>query len=134
VRIEALFIKPLPEPVTCILYAELPGHIEIDYSRNVTIELIPFRFIKFLTKHVKYFLGVYSIDLLPSTLIQPLIIVINLDKHYMPGSHWVAFCFSDSGCDEYFDSYGLPPFRHDIMAYLQRYSISWTLFATDYMV
>jgi len=34
-RIEALFKKPLPEPVTCILYAEFPGHIEIDYSRNV---------------------------------------------------------------------------------------------------
>jgi len=33
--IEARFIKPLPEPVTCILYAEFPGHIEIDNSRNV---------------------------------------------------------------------------------------------------
>jgi hypothetical protein len=38
VRVEALFKKPLPEPVTCILYAEFPEHIEIDYSRNVTVE------------------------------------------------------------------------------------------------
>jgi len=38
VRIEARFKKPLPEPVTCILYAEFPGHIEIDSSRNVTVE------------------------------------------------------------------------------------------------
>jgi hypothetical protein len=38
VRIEALFKKPLPESVTCILYAEFPGHIEIDSSRNVTEE------------------------------------------------------------------------------------------------
>jgi hypothetical protein len=38
VRIEALFKKPLPEPVTCISYAEFPGHIEIDYSRNVRVE------------------------------------------------------------------------------------------------
>ena len=38
VRIEARFKKPLPEPVTCILYAEFPGHIEIDNSRNVTVE------------------------------------------------------------------------------------------------
>jgi hypothetical protein len=38
VRIEALFKKPLPKSVTCILYAELPGHIEIDNSRNVTVE------------------------------------------------------------------------------------------------
>ena len=81
---------------------------------------------KVLTKHVKYFQGVYPIDLLPSTLVKPSIIVINLDKHYMPGSHWVAVCFSDSGYAEYFDSYGLPPYKLEIMAYLQRHSISWT--------
>jgi len=44
----------------------------------------------------------------------------------MPVSHWVAVCFSDSGCAEYFDSYGLPPFKYEIIAYLQRHSISWT--------
>ena len=38
VRIEARFKKPVPEPVTCILYAEYPGHVEIDNSRNVTLE------------------------------------------------------------------------------------------------
>jgi hypothetical protein len=38
VRIEARFRKPIPEPVTCILYAEFPGYIEIDSSRNVTVE------------------------------------------------------------------------------------------------
>jgi len=64
---------------------------------------------KILTKYVKYFQGVYPIDLLPSTLIKPSIIVINLDNHYMPGSHLVALCISDSGYAEYFDSYGLSP-------------------------
>jgi len=38
VRIEARFKKSLPEPVTCILYAEFPGHLEIDNSNNVTVE------------------------------------------------------------------------------------------------
>jgi len=38
VRKDARFKKPLPEPVTCILYAEFPGHIEIDHSRNITVE------------------------------------------------------------------------------------------------
>jgi hypothetical protein len=38
VRIEGRFKNPLPEPVTCILYAECPGHVEIDNSRNVTVE------------------------------------------------------------------------------------------------
>ena len=45
VRIETLFKNPLPEPVTCILYAEFPGHIKIDNSRNVTVERILLRFI-----------------------------------------------------------------------------------------
>ena len=38
VRLEARFKKPLAEPVTCILYTEFPGHVEIDNSRNVTVE------------------------------------------------------------------------------------------------
>ena len=38
VRIEARFKKPLPEPVTCILYAEFSGRVEIDNYRNVTVE------------------------------------------------------------------------------------------------
>jgi hypothetical protein len=40
VHIEALFKKPLRnhETLTCILYAKFPGHIEIDYSRNVAVE------------------------------------------------------------------------------------------------
>ena len=38
VGFEARFKKPLPEPVTYILYAEFPAHIEIDKSRNVTVE------------------------------------------------------------------------------------------------
>ena len=47
VRIEARFKKPLPEPVTCILYAEFPGHIEIDNSRNLTVESILRKSVKF---------------------------------------------------------------------------------------
>jgi hypothetical protein len=79
-----------------------------------------------LTKHVKYFQGVYPIDLLTSTIIKPSIFVINVDKHYVPGSHWVAICFSDSGYAEYFDSYGLSPFKYEITAHLQSHSISST--------
>ena len=80
---------------------------------------------KVLNKHVEYFQGVYPIDHLPSTLIKPSII-INIDKHYMPGSHWVPLCLSDSGYAEYFDSYGLPPYKLEITSYLQNHSISWT--------
>ena len=69
---------------------------------------------KGLSKHVKYFQDVYPIDLLPSTLIKPSIIVVNLDKHYTPGSHLVAVCISDSVYAEYYDSYGLPLYKLEI--------------------
>ena len=36
VRNEAWSKKPLPEPLTCILYAEYPGQIEIYSSRKGT--------------------------------------------------------------------------------------------------
>jgi len=81
---------------------------------------------KVLAKHVKYFQGFYPIDFDLSILTKPKIIVINLDKLYMPGSHWVALPFSVSGYAEYFDSYGLPRFMYEIMAYQERHSISWT--------
>ena len=79
-----------------------------------------------LTKHVKDFQGIYPIGFLPITLIWPSIIVINFDKHYMPGSHWVAACFSDSGYAEYFDTYCLQQYKLEIMSYLHRHSISLT--------
>jgi hypothetical protein len=79
-----------------------------------------------LTKQVKYFQEVYPIDLLPSTIIKPSMIFTSLDKHYMPGSHWVTVCFSNSTYAEYFDSYGLPNIQTKIMAYLHCHSISWT--------
>ena len=81
---------------------------------------------KFLNEHVKYFKGVHLIDLLPSTLTKLSIIVINLKKHYMPFSHWVAVCISNCRYAEYFDSYGLPPYKFEIMAFLQRHIIFWT--------
>jgi len=81
---------------------------------------------KVLTKYVNYFQGVYPLDLLPSTLIKPAIIVIKLDKQYMPSTHRVGVYFCDSGYAECFDSDGLPPFKLEIKAYLQRHSISWT--------
>ena len=80
---------------------------------------------KVLNKHVEHFEGVYPIDVLPSKHIKPSIIVINLDIHYMAGSYWVALCFSDNGYAEYFDSYGLPPYKLENMSYLQNHSISW---------
>jgi len=74
---------------------------------------------KVLSKPIKYFEDFYPIDRLPSTLIKPSIIVINLNKHYI--QHWVAVCISDPGYAEYFDWYGLPPYKLEILAFLQRH-------------
>ena len=71
---------------------------------------------KVLTKRVKYFQGVYPLVFTIHTY--KAILVINLDKHYMPGSHLVAVCFSDSGYVEYFESFGLPPLNLEIISYL----------------
>ena len=60
VRLDVRFKKVLPEHATCILYAEFPRHIEIDSSRNVRVEYLQIDNI--LTKHVKYFQGVYPVD------------------------------------------------------------------------
>ena len=81
---------------------------------------------KVLSKQVNYFQGTYAIDLLPSTLIKHSIIVINLDKLNRPGSHCVAVCISDIWYAEYYDSYGLLPYKFENMAFLQRHSIFWT--------
>jgi len=78
-----------------------------------------------LSTHFKYFQGVYPIDLLLSTFLKPAIIIVNFDKHYMSQTVWVALCFSDFEYAEYFDSYGLPPFKLEILIYLQRHSDSW---------
>ena len=36
----------------------------------------------------------------------------------MPGSNWVDVYISDTGYAEYFDSYGLPPYKFEIIAIL----------------
>ena len=91
------------------------------YSRMNTIQI----YIVF-TNYVKYFQGVYPIDLLPTTVLNPSIIVTSLDKHYISGSYWIAACFPDYGYAEYFDAYSLPPYRLQITTYLQRHSICCT--------
>ena len=86
---------------------------------------------KDLSKHVKYFQGAYPIDLSPSTLLKTSIIVINLDKHYIPGSHWVAVCSSGPGYAEYFDSYVMPPYKLEIMLFLQRHSFFMDIYPLE---
>ncbi len=72
------------------------------------------------------FLGVFSIDRLPSTLPprRPLLLVCNTDPHDRPGSHWIVMFIDLNG--EFFDSFGqepAPAFRR----YLEHYCNSFTV-------
>jgi len=89
------------------------------YSRMYTIQIN-----RILFKHLNYFQEVYPVDLLLSTLLTHIIIVINLSKNYISCSHCLDLCFRNTEWDEYFDSYDLPPYKLEIMAYLHRHSIS----------
>ena len=48
----------------------------------------------------------------------------------MPGSQWVAVCIL-TGYAEYFDSYVLPPYKLEIMAFLQRHQFLGNSTVTD---
>lgn len=53
-----------------------------------------------------------------------IIVVLNLDKHDMPGSHWVAvFIDLKKGLITYFDSYGMKPNRYvrNFLRYFYKY-------------
>ncbi len=53
------------------------------------------------------FLGVYARDQVSSIDFTPLTFaVVNLDPHYMRGSHWTAIVCYETRCLEFFDSLG----------------------------
>ena len=56
------------------------------------------------------FQRVYPSDKLPAWVSSfPALFVANVDTSDKPGSHWVAFHFTEDQKGEFFDSYGLPP-------------------------
>ena len=61
---------------------------------------------KFIRKRFK---GVYPIDLIPGDLTPPSIIVVNLDRSYEKGSHWIVLHYNDIEWAEHFNSLGKKP-------------------------
>lgn len=72
--------------------------------------------------------GVYPADKLPSNGSnnnKSRCFVANTHNHDEPGEHWVAFYFPLRGTSEYFDSYGLPPWKDYFDLFLgERYVMS----------
>lgn len=65
------------------------------------------------------FKGVFALDKIPSKITDlPSCLVVNFDKSFQPGSHWVALYISNL-TTEYFDSYGSQPTHDSILKLLK---------------
>ena len=70
----------------------------------------------------RYFIGVFSIDTLPTKIPSyPAALIINSDPSHLPGQHWVALFLESKAIAEYFDPYGLSPID-DIFKFSKRVS------------
>jgi len=77
-------------------------------------------------KDISTFRGVYTSDLLP-TSIQSGTVIINADPHTREGSHWLAIHFnSPLSAAFYFDSYGCAPSDLNILSFLKRNRTVWS--------
>ena len=65
------------------------------------------------------FQGVYPSDKLPTSVLSyQALFIANVDTSDKPGSHWIAFYFTEEKEGEFFDSYGLPPIQAVIPEHL----------------
>ena len=69
-------------------------------------------------KRCHCFVGVFPRDKLPTIKKYPFCVVVNTDPANKPGQHWVAI-FGTQKKTEYFDSFGLPPFHHEILNFIE---------------
>jgi hypothetical protein len=67
---------------------------------------------------------VYAVDMLPSRIQYPSVMISNTDPHDEPGAHWIAICFDAHGRGEYFDPYGLQPFP-PFIPFLEKNTSTW---------
>ena len=64
------------------------------------------------------FIGVYSRDNLPKKVDKPMGLIVNTDAQTEVGTHWVAIFIDQDSFGQYFDSFGLPPFREEFTNFL----------------
>ena len=78
-----------------------------------------------MMRHDPTFVGVFPINRLPPYLLnKPSSIIVNLDEHYKPGSHWVAIKLEKFKPAYYFDSFGnYPP--NEIICFMERNAKTW---------
>ena len=64
------------------------------------------------------FIGVFSRDTLPKQVSLPMGLIVNTDAKTEVGTHWVAIFIDKNSFGQYFDSFGLPPFREEFISFL----------------
>ena len=69
------------------------------------------------------FIGTFPCDKLPRIINFPCSLVINTGPSTTPGEHWVAISFDKDGNGLYFDSFGNPPLKEEILYFLNKYSL-----------
>jgi len=78
-------------------------------------------------RNVKSFVGVYSSDLIPHSIIESSCLILNTDPHTEKGTHWLAIYLQPKSYSAYyFDSYALPPFLPTVRDFLRRNCSIWT--------
>ena len=76
-----------------------------------------------------YFRGVFASDRLPQEIKRyPTALVMNVDPHEEPGSHWCSVFITKDKIGTFFDSYGQEPqeYTHLFQEFLERNCKSWT--------
>lgn len=68
------------------------------------------------------FIGVFSIDTIPSKVKYPSCFIFNTDKSNNPGEHWIAVDFDNNGLCSFFDPLGFSPEFYQIQTKIQSLS------------
>ena len=71
------------------------------------------------------FHGVFPIDALPESISNlPFTMVVNMDTHNLPGSHWIAVYIDEYKRGEIFDSLALPT-SLPLAKWMNQFTVSW---------
>ena len=74
------------------------------------------------------FIGVFPSDRLPKKIKKyPIALIVNVDDHTQPGSHWLAVFIDRYHCGEFFDSYARHPsmYNEKFVKFLNKHCKEW---------
>jgi len=78
-----------------------------------------------MLKDVISFLEFFPFDMLPRSVTQSGMVIINTDPHTDKVSHWLAINFHQNSHASFFDSYGIVTLVPDIAAFIRRNCNIW---------